>query len=60
MSRSQSLYTDCVFWLAFFITKKEIENLEIEKEELKRENEELKDYVRLAVGKGIKFVKEVI
>jgi DNA-binding transcriptional MerR regulator len=39
---------------------RKIEQLEIEKEKLEKENEELRDYVRLAVGKGIKFVKEVI
>ena len=39
---------------------KEIEQLKNEKQELEKENEELKDCVRLIFGQGIKFVKEVI
>lgn len=37
---------------------KEINTLEKEVEGLKHENEELKDYVRLILGRGINLVKE--
>ena len=41
------------------LTKK-IEQFEKEKEELERENSELRDYVRLVFGQGLKFMKEVM
>ena len=40
--------------------EKKIEQLKNEKQELEKENEELKDYVRSVIGRGLKFAKEVI
>jgi DNA-binding transcriptional MerR regulator len=37
---------------------KEVKGLEERNKELKKENEELKDYVRLIFGNGMKFIKE--
>lgn len=37
---------------------KEIKGLEETNRELEKENEELKDYVRLIFGNGMKFIKE--
>ncbi|HZK58078.1 MAG TPA: histidine kinase [Clostridia bacterium] len=36
----------------------ELKQLETKKEELERENEELRNYVRLVFGEGIKFLKD--
>ena len=36
----------------------ELKQLETKKEELERENEELKNYVRLVFGEGMKFFKD--
>ena len=38
---------------------KELKQLEGEKEKLEKENEDLKSYVRLVFGEGMKFMKEV-
>lgn len=39
---------------------KEIEGLKLQIQELERENERLKNYVRTVIGHGMEFVKEVI